>query len=126
MAAIKRKQETETEEKSLTPEQKFWTNIKDNGFDFDARGYKGNPVAGRFQRYLKANPAKHDEYQSAQGPDAKRAFRPTWAKQQHDKVVISKSYTESEILEEFRGSVYRPLGRIAVEEGGGAQGMKNA
>ena len=62
-------EETDDEEKI------FWDKLEENGYAFSVRGVKGNHLAGRWQRWLKANPANKRSYDTLKGHKAKSEFR---------------------------------------------------
>jgi hypothetical protein len=100
------------------PEAEMWQKMHESDFFFGTSGAKGNPIAGRWARYITSNPDVKAEYDQVKGAKQKTEFRASWAKAKFEEYTESKSHTKtSETIDTNSGS-YFPLARIAQEEGG--------
>jgi hypothetical protein len=103
---------------SSTPEDAMWESMRTSDFFFNTSGAKGNPIAGRWQRYLVNNPAVKAEYDLLKGAKQKGDFRRDWADAKYKEYSEAKSHTKtSSTVDSSKGS-YFAVARIAVEEGG--------
>ena len=59
-------------------EAALWKEMQDQGFFFNVRGEKGNPMAGRWQRHLKSNPAAQEEFGRALKGVAQKRVNGHW------------------------------------------------
>lgn len=111
-------------------EEKFYAELAEGNYMFNARGGNGNRAAGRFDRWRTRpeNKEENDKYKAipAHRHDLKAKFRQHWAKARHQAFIEEPSKFEKEVIEEFKGSTYRSFNRVVVEEGGGAAGLRNA
>ncbi|CAK0902114.1 unnamed protein product, partial [Prorocentrum cordatum] len=112
---------------STDPLDQFWQGVKDSGsWEFAARASAGNVAASKFDAYLKANPAQKTEYGQCKGHAAKSNFRMKWAQAQYEERVAVRVRSQIEQHSIIKQGFYRSAGRIAVEEGGGTAGVRNA
>ena len=108
-------------------EKAFWDAVKLKNFNFQVQGKKGNPMAGRFQRYLAKHPKQKKLYDQLQGDrKAQAKWRQKWARKMYDEYQEMHSEVVTDCHTDFKEARYRALARIAVEEGGGATGMRAA
>ena len=66
-------------------------------FFFNTGGAAGNPIAGRWQRYLKANPSEKATYDALKGSDAKHKIRQGWCKARFDE-YHEKKHSRKRVL----------------------------
>lgn len=109
-----------------TEEAEMWESLKSGNFMFNTSGAKGNPIAGRWARFIKNNPEAKAEYDQLSGYASRAKFRASWAEKKYDNYKASKISTTSESKEEYKDGTYYSLNRMAVEEGGGQEGKKAA
>lgn len=57
-------------------ENSFWNDVKHHDFYFSAGGSKGNPIAGRWARYLRGDAAATAAYDQLKGLDVRGGMRP--------------------------------------------------
>ena len=107
-------------------EKKFWDTVEQTGYAFPVQGNAGNPLAGRWSRWLAESPANKDSYKACLGRGAKALFRQQWAMQQHEKFKKVASHSTKVEHEDIIGGKFLSLGRIAWLEGGDKKGMRNA
>ena len=107
-------------------EAKMWEDLKSRGFRFNAQGGGNNPMAGRWARWLKANPDEQEKYKKITTNTAKADFRREWCKDVFDKWPVTQSTSKKlELIDRNKG-VHLALARIAHKEGGGKDGMRAA
>ena len=85
--------ESEVSESPEVQEQKFWEAAREKGFNFLAQGKKGNPMAGRFQRWLNAPEHAKDkkQYAALQSNRAEQQkWRQRWAQKRYDEYMESR------------------------------------
>ena len=87
---------------------------------------KGNPVGGRWARAKKDSKIISAEYDQCVGDPAKARYRQEWAKKQWNIHVKEFIQIKKEVRESWKRSTYMPVGRMAVEEGGGKAGWLQA
>ena len=112
----------------VSPEANMWQNMQQKSFHFDAQGGKGNPMAGRWAKWINdpENAAKKEEYKKSVGRESKLTFRADWAKKEYDRYKSQKSFTQSHShIQRTKGKLLS-LPRIAWKEGGGKAGMTAA
>ena len=107
-------------------EKKFWDTVEQTGYAFPVQGNAGNPLAGRWSRWLAESQANKDSYKACLGRGAKALFRQQWAMQQHEKFKKVASHSTKVEHEDIIGGKFLSLGRIAWLEGGDKKGMRNA
>ena len=113
-------------ESNEDPEAMMWNALVGSNFHFKTSGAAGNPIAGKWARYLKKHPEFKKEYEKSDTPDAKKLLRRQWCEGQYNQYKETKSHTISySTKDESEGTMFG-LHRIAVEEGGGEAGMKAA
>ena len=123
---VKEPEKEDEEEEDDDDEASFWENVKKAGFTVPARAEKGYPIAGRWARRLAADAKLRQTYEETQGRVAKATFRQNWAREQYKSYLETKKVTEQHsVAEGMEGTMYS-LERIAVEEGGGPAGTRNA
>lgn len=107
-------------------ENNFWEELKESNFFFNTGGAKGNPMAGRWQRFLKGSPEEKEKYDQTKGQKAKAEFRQRWAQLRYKDYIEAKEHTKTwETVDTSKGHYYS-VARIAQEEGGGEMGWKAA
>ena len=76
------KSDGDADEPALNQEEQaeveFWQGLANNNFQFNTHG---GAAGGRWQRYMKSNKEKAEEYAMLQGRKAKDDFRAVWASQ---------------------------------------------
>jgi hypothetical protein len=107
-------------------EFEFWTNMSSLNFKVNTDGGRGNPVAGRWQRALDGDENLRQRYEATVGRKKRQDFRRDWCKAKYDDYMIEHSRTTEEVRKQWKNSRYLPIGRIAVEEGGGKAGWLQA
>ena len=120
--------------KNLTPQEQseymFWENIKSNGYDVPTAATKGNPIGKRWDRAIRSKTpcgeALRQEYSKRQDGPEKAEFRKNWAQKQYKLKSTKWAVTQKETRENWKKSVYAPLGRMAHFEGGGIAGWMQA
>ena len=119
-------QPSETDVKAEAEEDTFWHDLKQHDFYFGTGGSKGNPIAGRWARFLRGDAAAKATYDQLKTMKAKSDIRANWAKAKYEAYTESKSYKESSTHTEFSNGQYYSFGRVMVEEGGGRAGRRAA
>ena len=109
--------EREPEDKE---EYEFWESIAKNSFKVPTDGSK-NPIASRWQRALEC-PKRRAKYEATSGRIAKATFRSEWAKERHEQVKVTYVQTTEESRQLWKESKSLPIGKIAMELGGGKAG----
>ena len=109
----------------------FWNDMQGKHFVFQARGEKGNPAAGRWQRYIngksdasKADKAKYTKLQGQTSAQAK--FRAAWLRTTFKKKLEEKMHMKQFRKRTYKDGRYLCANRITHEEGGGKQGSQNS
>jgi hypothetical protein len=108
------------------PEEAIWQALRGNKFEFKTGGSSGNPIAGRWARFLVNNPEWKKKYDDARGRRAKAGIRADWAEGEYDKYEQAKVHKKTFSKQETKDGRMLSLQRIAKEEGGGKAGMRNA
>ena len=108
----------------------FYNDMRAKKFMFPARGEKGNPAGGRWQRYIngKSEESKADKvkYNKLQGQTTAQAkFRANWLKTVFKKKLEEKVHTKQFRKRTYKDGRYLCANRIIQEEGGGKQGAQN-
>ena len=107
-------------------EARLWRELKTKSFKFGAHGGQGNPLAGRFQRAKSNDAQMAKDYASMKGNTAKEKFRAEWAKGEYQRYLETKTFKQTHTQECKNAGTWYSLQRIAVEEGGGKEGMTAA
>ena len=107
-------------------DERMFEELKNNSFYFATRGSRGNPMAGRWQRFLESNPAERKMYDELDGIKKKAEFRQDWCKGKYDNFRQSRTFTKTSKEKELKDSKCYAFARIAQEEGGGDSGVRAA
>ena len=99
--------------------------LKEKCFLFSTAAIKGNPIGGRWARYLKANSTAYDNYRNM-GRMERKKTRTEWCEGLYTTYMETKTFTKEVIVDETTEGHWMSLERMAVEEGGGEQGWRNA
>ena len=105
-------------------EAKMWRQLKEAGFYFKARGKKGNPIAGRWQRVFDQSAALQAKFKKAHGRAAQAEVRREWCEMEFTTYQKSKSKAKIETRVDWTKARYLAPGRIVKEEGGGKSGRR--
>ena len=119
-------QPTDNDVKVEPEEDSYWNDLKQHDFYFGTLGSKGNPIAGKWARYLRGDAAAKAAYDQLTGQKAKSDFRANWCKGTYDSYMESKRYREKQTHTDISNGQYFSFGRILVEEGGGKAGRRAA
>jgi hypothetical protein len=104
----------------------LWREMDEANFFFGTGGAKGNPMAGRWARFLRKDPEQKQKYLAITSFKAKSEFRQQWCKLKFQEYQEEKSMTKTmETISKKEGR-YFSLGKIAQEEGGGKEGLQAA
>ncbi|CAK0831106.1 unnamed protein product, partial [Prorocentrum cordatum] len=107
----------------------YWAQAKEQNFRFNARGSKGNPMGGKWQRYIN-NPQNAEEkkqYEAKKGDtEAQQQHRQQWLRKNFDVFMETHQHTKAKKKRDYSEARYLVAGRVVVEEGGGAEGCRNA
>eukprot|EP00959_Pyramimonas_sp_CCMP1952_P053619 1121496-Pyramimonas_sp.AAC.1 len=107
----------------------YWAQAKEQNFRFNARGSKGNPMGGKWQRCIN-NPKNAEEkkqYEAKKGDtEAQQQHRQQWLRKNFDVFMETHQHTKAKKKREYSEARYLVAGRVVVEEGGGAEGCRNA
>jgi len=126
MSTLVERHEQRREEEEADPEATLWKAMQDDQFFFGTGGAAGNPMAGRWQRFIKGNPEQKALYDATKGLKRKAEFRRDWCKQKYDEYIQERSFTTTVSEKSLSEGRYYTLQRMAVEEGGGEVGLRAA
>ena len=121
----KEKAEEELDEEE-EKERQLWASLEAQKFKFGTGGAAGNPMAGRWARWLKENAEQKALYEKEKGRAAKEESRRRWYQQKFDEYREQRSFTTTSSERQLKEARYYSLERIAVEEGGGKAGFRAA
>ena len=79
--------ESQAETATVTENKNFWENLKKTGFNFAA---SGNPVASRFDRAKRTDPAMFEKYKLCKTREEAAKFRREWAQGRYDEFIKSQ------------------------------------
>ena len=115
---------TEKDGEVIEQEDAMWDKLVAGGYHFPANGGSGNPMAGRWARYLESHPEEKAKYKGSR--KVKADMRAAWCEEEHKAYTESKVHLESLTRKKGERSRLFSVHRIAVEEGGGEAGMRAA
>eukprot|EP00959_Pyramimonas_sp_CCMP1952_P325342 6809871-Pyramimonas_sp.AAC.3 len=109
-------------------EHQLWQRTRASGFNFNANGAKGNPMASRFRRACEKDPdGLGADYKAKEGDtDEAAAFRAKWAREKYGNYREGKIKRETYTKTSWKQGQYIPIGRVAHLEGGGVLGWLQA
>ncbi|CAK0853191.1 unnamed protein product [Prorocentrum cordatum] len=101
-------------------EHQLWQRTRASGFNFNANGAKGNPMASRFRRACEKDPdGLGADYKAKEGDtDEAAAFRAKWAREKYGNYREGKIKRETYTKTSWKQGQYIPIGRatrIAIQ-----------
>ena len=89
---------------------------------------KGNPVSGKWQRYIASKAGAEDKakYDLMTSRPLRAKFREDWARKKYESHVMVFQQVTKETRTYWKRSTYMGYARLAVEEGGGKLGVIQA
>lgn len=109
-------------------EKAMWDSAKEQNYEFSRMQKSGNPLAGRFNRWLSKdeNSIKKEEYDNLSNDKERATWRAKWARSLHGtRVVVKRKMEEDMEIDEDDGE-YLPFPLLVRAEGGGSDGLKAA